>query len=368
MGQVAGTAVANDGRSVSRRPTFSVVMPVYNGAAHVGEALDSVLGQTFEDFEVVAVDDGSTDDSWAVLASYADRDRRIHPHRLPANRGHHVASNTAIEMASGRYIARLDQDDLAEPTRLARTMEAFAADPTVGLVHSHYVRWLPDGRRSVRTPPPTDAALRMTQLFRNTVCHSALAFSADVLARMDGWYRDLPGPQDYDLILRVLQRTRSCCVPAPLAVYRHETMAMTERFSDRMERAVDEISARHLTAFLPSARIAGARRVFDLSASTGDERSVRDVRAVFAGVVAADRLIDDAEATRFARHWTSRALRAALAPGGGLPRSARMVAELVRGDPAGSVRWAGDEALGAARALRRRLRAGVRAEPGADAG
>ena len=344
---------------------MSVVMPVYNGAAHVGEALDSVLGQTFTDFEVVAVDDGSTDDSWTVLATCADRDRRVHIHRLPANRGHHVASNTAIEMASGRYIARLDQDDLAEPERLARTVEAFAADPSIGLVHSQYVRWLPDGRRSVRIPPATDGALRITQQFRNTVCHSALTISADVLARMGTWYRNLPGPQDYDLVLRSLQQARAHCIAAPLAVYRQDTMAMTEQYADRIQHAAEEISGRELVRFLPAARIPAARRVFSLSATREDVGSVNDVRSVFAGVVAADPLIDADEATRFARQWTGRAIRAAVARNGGLPRSARVLGALVRGDPVGSAEWARTEVAAAVRSVGVRRRTGA-AQRGID--
>src|SRR6188472_297035 len=132
------------GAPVTSDPTVSVVMPVYNGAGYLGEALNSILAQTYGDFEVVAVDDGSSDESWTILASYGARDDRVRPHRLAQNAGHHVASNTAIELSRGRFIARLDQDDLADRSRLARTVDTFHAHPDVGLLHSWYVRWLPD--------------------------------------------------------------------------------------------------------------------------------------------------------------------------------------------------------------------------------
>lgn len=351
MGVGQSPAPARDDAPVTPRPAVSVVMPVYNGVAHVGEALDSVLRQTFDDFEVVAVDDGSSDDSWAMLCRYAERDARIRAHRLPLNRGHHVASNTALDRAVGRFIVRLDQDDLAAPTRLARTVAVFEADPSIGLVHSHYVRLLPDGRRLVRTPPGSDAALRITQKFRNTVCHSALAVRSETLNALDERYRDLPGPQDYDLIVRLLRLTRSHCIPESLAVYRQESMAMTEQYSDRMERAVEEISDGQLTEYLPLERTGAARRMFNLTANDGDRQSVRNVRAVFARTVEVDPLIDADEAAEFGREWTRRAMRAALAPHGGLPRSARVLGELVRGDPLGAAGWVRAEAVGGLRRL-----------------
>jgi glycosyltransferase involved in cell wall biosynthesis len=347
---------------LSPTPIVSVVMPVYNGAGHVRAAVQSVLDQTCPDFELVAVDDGSTDDSWTVLEALAEKDGRVRPHRLAANAGHHVASNVAMERALGRYLVRLDQDDLAEPTRLARTIDAFDADPGVGLVHSQYVRLLPDGRRSLRTPPSTDGALRVTQMFRNTVCHSALGLRAEVLDQLGDGYRDLAGPQDYDLIVRALEHARSYCIPEPLAVYRHEAMAMTEQFSDRMERAVEEISRRQLVRYVPDARVPAARRTFNLAAAPGDgAESVRDVRAVFAGVTRDDRLRDPDEVARFAHNWTGRAMRSALARGGGLRRSAAIVGELVRGDVTGTGRWTWSEAATASRKVRRRL-----AGPGAS--
>src|SRR5262245_1919419 len=99
-------------------PTVSVVIPVYARAAFVGAAVDSVLAQTFPSFEIVVVDDGSTDRSREIIRAYRDPRVRLicHPH----NRGIPAARNTGIDAARGDYVAFLDSDDIAYPNRLAR--------------------------------------------------------------------------------------------------------------------------------------------------------------------------------------------------------------------------------------------------------
>src|SRR4051795_2357411 len=93
-------------------PRVSVYMPVYNGEAYLAECLDCILDQTFRDFEVVAVDDGSKDGSFDILLDYARRDGRIRVLRHEANQGHHQTSNDALAACRGEYLARMDQDDL----------------------------------------------------------------------------------------------------------------------------------------------------------------------------------------------------------------------------------------------------------------
>src|SRR4051812_12460500 len=107
-----------DMTAVPTAPVVSVVMPTYNKGRYLREAIDSIRRQTFEDWELVIVDDGSTDDTAAVLATY--RDPRIKVHTLPANVGRSRARNIAIAHAKGCYIAICDSDDVSGPTRLER--------------------------------------------------------------------------------------------------------------------------------------------------------------------------------------------------------------------------------------------------------
>lgn len=318
-------------------PMVSVFLPVYNGAEHLAETLDSLLVQTYEDFEVVAVDDGSTDDSWQMLTAYASRDSRIRPHRLSENQGHHAASNAAIALCRGEYLVRIDQDDLATEQRLEATVKAFEQAPEVGMVYSWYTRWLPDGSRKDRQPPSSDTSLRIHQMFHNTLCHATLAFRRSVLTELGEAYRPLGGPQDYDLIVRALEVTRSYCIPEPLAVYRQSTMAMTEIYSDTMDAAVDEISDGQLGRYLPPGACNLARQAFGLDLSAGEQRGVRAMHQVLSAAAQSDPRIDPTEVDLIRHTWTRRALRTIAA--GGMPRRAALVSTIIRADPRGSGSW-----------------------------
>ena len=103
-------------------PLISVAMPVYNGERYLAKAIDSILAQTFADFELIIIDDGSTDNSLQVLHEYQKRDARI---RLVARENRNLATtlNDLIDLARGKWIARMDQDDIALPHRFERQLQ-----------------------------------------------------------------------------------------------------------------------------------------------------------------------------------------------------------------------------------------------------
>jgi len=114
-------------------PWVSVIIPVYNGVATVAEAIDSALAQTFKDFEVIVVDDGSTDATPELLLRYADRIKVI----CQSNRGAAAARNVGVAASGGEYLAFLDCDDIWAPTMLARAVHALEADPSCVLVYTN---------------------------------------------------------------------------------------------------------------------------------------------------------------------------------------------------------------------------------------
>src|SRR5947209_3678095 len=113
-------------------PDVSICVPLYNGAAHLAECLESVLGQTFADVEIVLVDDGSTDDTVTITESFAHRDSRVRLYRNPKNLGLVANWCRCVELANGKWIKFLFQDDFLEATCLERMLDA--RKPGVALV------------------------------------------------------------------------------------------------------------------------------------------------------------------------------------------------------------------------------------------
>lgn len=191
-------------------PKISVTMPCYNCGETVARALDSLLAQTCVDFEVVAVDDGSTDDTASVLGEYARRDGRVRAFTI-GHGGVITAANAAIEAARGTYIVRMDADDESLPDRLSAQAALLDDDPDVGVVgcrvrfggcreqcagYAHYVDW-------TNTLLDHDA-ISLNRFVEFPVPNPSIMFRRECL-ESHGSYRDGDFPEDYELLLRWLE-------------------------------------------------------------------------------------------------------------------------------------------------------------------
>lgn len=139
-----GTAVAGPGYLVefeppSPRPRVSIGLPVYNGARYLRGAIESILSQTFADFELIICDNASTDQTQAICTAFAARDRRVRYHRNPENIGAAGNFNLAFRLARGQYFKWAAHDDTCAPDYLARCVEALDADPAAVVAHTHAV-------------------------------------------------------------------------------------------------------------------------------------------------------------------------------------------------------------------------------------
>lgn len=112
-------------------PKVTIAIPVYNDADFLRESLDSILAQTFSDFELLIIDDGSTDETVGILASYADKRLRIIRHE--ANQGRPFARNTALDAADGEYLAWMDGDDISHPRRIEKQIDFLGAHPEIDI-------------------------------------------------------------------------------------------------------------------------------------------------------------------------------------------------------------------------------------------
>ncbi|MBS1966366.1 MAG: glycosyltransferase [Chloroflexi bacterium SZAS-1] len=205
---------------MSAQPAVTVLMPVYNAAAYLAAALDSVLKQTFADFELLAIDDGSTDDSGALLASYAARDARLRVVPGERNLGLIARLNQGLELARGRYIARMDGDDLCLPTRLARQVALLDAQPNVALCGS-WVQTFGDAATRIERYPSDDAGIRCELLFRNVLAHPATMLRRACIIRHALWYDPtFIHAEDYALWIQIANYGQIVNIPEVLVHYR----------------------------------------------------------------------------------------------------------------------------------------------------
>ena len=207
-------------------PTLSVVMPLYNNAEHFSAALESVLGQSFGDFECIVIDDASQDGSPALLRSYARKDKRIRTIFLKKNIGLMSVSQMGLEQARAPLIARMDSDDLSLPERFLRQIDFMKQHPEVGMVGCSYFRFKvdPDHKRlNIRLP---SLARVSTESFSyKTVslkfCGPSIVYRRE-LALAVGGYRTFfkKGTEDRDFVLRLQERAKIVNLPDILYGYR----------------------------------------------------------------------------------------------------------------------------------------------------
>jgi hypothetical protein len=201
-------------------PEISVVIPVYNGERYLRETIESTLSQSFTDWELVAVDDGSTDASGRILAEYAAADPRVIVHRQE-NAGVVAALNKGLELARAPLVARLDADDLSLPDRLERQHRFLNENLEVGMVGGQAAIIDLDGREVAEARYPLDDAAIKEQLKRTTpFVHSSVMIRRSVLDLAGGYRSPFDGVEDLDLWLRVAPRCQLAHLPEKVVAYR----------------------------------------------------------------------------------------------------------------------------------------------------
>jgi glycosyltransferase involved in cell wall biosynthesis len=213
-------------------PAVSVLLPVYNGARFLRPALESILGQSFTDFELLVLDDGSTDDSVRIAEGY--RDPRIRILSAASNQGLPRALNRGLAAASGEFVARQDADDLSHPDRFARQLEFLRANPTVALVGAQAEVIDETGAAAGRrlAYPCDDAAIRRRLLLRNPFAHTTVMFRRTAVLAVGGYDESFRYCQDFALWNRLATRHRVANLHEVLAGYRIHSH---DRMSDRLK-------------------------------------------------------------------------------------------------------------------------------------
>lgn len=248
-------------------PSVSIVMPCYNAAGHLQRSVGSVLAQTFGDWELLVVDDGSTDESWTVLSALAARDERILTARQ-SNAGAAAARNRALDEARAPWVAFLDADDTWAPTFLQSMTAALAAEPDAGIAYCGWQQHgLGGGRDAPFVPPdyePTDKIDTFLGGCRWPI-HAALTRRSLVMAA-GKFDVTLSSCMDYDLWLRLAPQVRLVRVPEVLAHYWHHGTGQIT--SNRARIALNHWRAQRkfLDAHPEHTARLGSRRVRELTA------------------------------------------------------------------------------------------------------
>jgi glycosyltransferase involved in cell wall biosynthesis len=201
-------------------------MTVYNAEAFLRSAIESVLGQTSGDWELIAVNDGSRDSSAAILASYTDE--RVRTLSLAKNIGRTPALRHAFDHARGEYIAVLDADDACGPTRLARQVAFLDANPEVALVGS-WVKYIDerDDELDDFRPPVDPPSLHDCLGWTNPIVHSSAMYRRALAEAVGGYSLDLAYAQDFGLVLALAERHRLGMLDEFLCSWRIVSNSMT---------------------------------------------------------------------------------------------------------------------------------------------
>ncbi len=225
------------------KPIASVVMSVYNGERFLREAVDSVLDQSFEDFEFIIVDDGSTDSSSSTLDVYGKHDTRVRVHHQE-NWGLVEALNRGWSLARGKYIARMDADDIACPDRLMRQIDFMEKHPDVGVVGSAIEVINGTGDTVAIHRYPTNHR-EITQGLRRGDCplvHPTVLIRRQVFDAVGGYRKAMIDAEDYELWLRIAGRSKLANLDAVLLKYRrHANQVSIQR---ARQQALSNLAAR----------------------------------------------------------------------------------------------------------------------------
>jgi glycosyltransferase involved in cell wall biosynthesis len=216
----------------SNRPKITVLMPVYNGETYLREAIESILAQSFRDFEFLIINDGSTDQSVSIIKSYYDP--RIRQIDNDQNMGLVNTLNKGLLIAQGEYIARMDCDDISMPDRLKKQVEYMERHPNVGVCGT-WIEWY--GEEYVFEYPTDDRGIKEAMLSYCALAHPAVMFGPSLLKTKKIYYNSaFEHIEDYELWSRLAPITTFVNIPEMLLKYRIHPGQICRKYVERQNQ------------------------------------------------------------------------------------------------------------------------------------
>jgi glycosyltransferase involved in cell wall biosynthesis len=216
-------------RTLNSTPMISVLIPIFNGEKYLNHSLESIVNQTFIDFEVLLIDDGSTDGSMSILNEFAHHDKRV---RIisKTNSGLTDTLNRGLLECRGKWIARMDQDDIASPKRLEQQVRKIESDEAIVLVGSDFVTLDEQTRKTKRYKIPSthEQMVKRLERLRGFFPHSSALIHAETIRRIGGYDPLALFNEDWDLWLRLSECGKIGSVSEPLVIIRKHPLQMTQ--------------------------------------------------------------------------------------------------------------------------------------------
>lgn len=201
-----------------KEPIVSVIMPVFNAEKYLTETIDSILAQTFIDFEFLIIDDGSTDKSLQILNSYTDP--RMKVLKNDKNIGYVQTLNKLIDLSRGKYIARQDNDDISFPGRLEKQVNFLNRNEDIGVCGTNMFFFGEKQKQSL--VPINDEEIRAYMIINNPFCHPTVMYRKSLFNELniDKYDESLCPAEDYAMWFEISKKTKLANLSAPLLKYR----------------------------------------------------------------------------------------------------------------------------------------------------
>lgn len=211
----------------------SVIMPVYNGALYLKEAIDSILSQTHTNLELIIINDGSTDNSEEIIRSYEDN--RIRYIINEKNSGICVTLNKGLDIAEGKYIARMDCDDISVPERLQKQIEYMELNPSIGILGSDIIVFGEGIKEQIFTFEHDKNCCKAGLLFNTCAAHPVIMMRKSLVDEHLFRYNDIyRGLEDFELWYRISKHAELVNLSYPLLYYRKHKSQETQNVSPRV--------------------------------------------------------------------------------------------------------------------------------------
>ncbi len=217
-------------------PRVSVIVANYNNERYLSECLDSLLQQSYRDFEVLVFDDASTDNSRELIGKYADMDKRFKLIALPVNKGVAHLRSISLSYCAGEYVAVLDADDYSDKDRLKREVVFLDSHPQVVLVGGMYATINETSKvLSLSKPlPENDLELRWSMSTSYCFVHSTVMLRKDAALAAGGYNANMTCAEDMDLFSRLMLHGKMATIPHLLSYWRTHSISYTGQASDKI--------------------------------------------------------------------------------------------------------------------------------------